>query len=214
MQFQKGHLYHFYNQGNNRRVIFFKRENYYYFLQKVQEYILPYCDLLAYCLMPNHFHFMVQVNEVELPVKSESSDDSKSSDDSDFEQIIKYRTLNNSIAILLRSYTRAINKQQNSRGSLFRPKTKAVCLTASEGAVPLFLNTRSGIEIRVEHLEKQYPQMCYNYIHQNPVQTGLVKKIKDWEFSSAPAYYDPDLNALVNKEVTYKDIALKMILLW
>jgi len=56
--------------------------------------------------------------------------------------------------------------------------------------------------------------MCYNYIHQNPVQSGLGKKSIDWEFSSAPAYYDPDLNALVNKEVTYKDMALKMNLLW
>jgi len=27
---------------------------------------LPYADVLAWCLMPNHFHIMVYVNEVEL----------------------------------------------------------------------------------------------------------------------------------------------------
>ena len=28
--------------------------------------------------------------------------------------------------------------------------------------------------------------MCFHYIHQNPVNAGLVKKATDWEFSSVP----------------------------
>jgi hypothetical protein len=27
--------------------------------------------------------------------------------------------------------------------------------------------------------EKQYPQMCFNYMHQNPVKAELVKNAKD-----------------------------------
>ena len=66
MQFEKDHIYHIYNQGNNRQKIFFDRENYLFFLQKMNDYLLPYCDIMAWCLMPNHFHWMVYVREAEL----------------------------------------------------------------------------------------------------------------------------------------------------
>ncbi len=72
MYFERGYLYHIYNQGNNRQKIFFKKENYIFFLRKMKKYLLPYVDVVAWCLMPNHFHLMVFVNELELPVESES----------------------------------------------------------------------------------------------------------------------------------------------
>jgi len=55
MIFEAGNLYHIYNQGNNRIPIFFSRENYLFFLKKIKQYVLPYADVLAWCLMPNHF---------------------------------------------------------------------------------------------------------------------------------------------------------------
>lgn len=68
MQFEAGDIYHIYNQGNNRQKIFFNQENYYFFLKKLGDYILPYADILAWCLMPNHFHLMVYVHSVSVPV--------------------------------------------------------------------------------------------------------------------------------------------------
>lgn len=68
MQFEKYHIYHIYNQGNNSQKIFFSRENYLFFLRKIKIYILPYTDIISWCLMPNHFHFMVLVNEVEIEI--------------------------------------------------------------------------------------------------------------------------------------------------
>lgn len=59
MKFTEGHLFHIYNKGNNRQEIFFRDENYLYFLRKVRKYIQPYCDILSYGLMPNHFHFLI-----------------------------------------------------------------------------------------------------------------------------------------------------------
>ena len=70
MLIEKGHIYHIYNQGNNRQKIFFNRENYFFFLGKMKEYIMPYADIMAWCLMPNHFHWMVLVNNVALFVGS------------------------------------------------------------------------------------------------------------------------------------------------
>ena len=63
MQFETGYLYHIYNQGNNRQKIFFDRENYLLFLKKIRSHVKPYCDVLAWALLPNHFHLMVKVNE-------------------------------------------------------------------------------------------------------------------------------------------------------
>lgn len=62
MQFEASNLYHIYNRGNNKQPIFFNRDNYLYFLTKVKKHIASNCDILAWCLMPNHFHFLVHAN--------------------------------------------------------------------------------------------------------------------------------------------------------
>ena len=64
MEFEQGHLYHVYNRGNNSQKVFFTIANYLFFLKKIKTNILPYADILAWCLMPNHFHLMIHVNEV------------------------------------------------------------------------------------------------------------------------------------------------------
>lgn len=199
MQFQEGHLYHIYNQGNNKRKIFFNERNYRFFLQKIKTHLLPYADVLAWCLMPNHFHLMVYVNAVTLSVdftSSEVLDPALASNGK-----IKMRTMNESIGILLRSYTRAINKQENTTGSLFRKETKAKCISCYEGITPNFFNTNFGASINFTIPEKQYPQICFEYIHKNPVNAGLVDKEINWLFSFASAYIKNQKDDLVNKEV-------------
>ncbi|MFB6341095.1 transposase [Saccharicrinis sp. FJH62] len=62
MDFESDQLYHVYNQGNNKQDIFFCKENYLFFLKKIETHISPYADIIAYCLMPNHFHLMIKVN--------------------------------------------------------------------------------------------------------------------------------------------------------
>jgi hypothetical protein len=45
---------------------------------------------------------------------------------------------------MLRSYSRAIQSQQNSTGSLFQAKTKAICLTQTEGVSPTWFQSEYG----------------------------------------------------------------------
>jgi len=187
MHFEPKYIYHIYNQGNNRQRIFFKRENYLFFLEKIRSHVLPYADILAYCLMPNHFHLMVYVNH-----KSDSFTSS--------EAITKGKTLNDSVGVMLRSYTRAINKQENRSGSLFKLHTKAECLTKAESVTPSFYNTSNGTMINIPNPEKEYPQVCFNYIHNNPVKAGLVNNSGDWEFSSYQDYYGSGEVTLINIE--------------
>ncbi len=102
MKFEPLQLYHFYTRGNNKQKIFFHRGNYLFFLKKIRRYILPYSDILNYCLMPNHFHFLIYTKEN-----------------------LNSKSFSNSIRILLSSYTRAIQIEQGVVGSLFQQNSKA-----------------------------------------------------------------------------------------
>ena len=108
MQFEKDHVYHIYNMGNNSTKIFFNEENYIFFLRKIRTEIKPISEILAYCLMPNHFHLMIQATEKSCETNR---------------QVIQI--LSRKIGTLLSSYSQAINKQEKTTGSLFRQKTKA-----------------------------------------------------------------------------------------
>ena len=115
------------------------------------------------------------------------------------DQAAEQRTINNSIGLMLRSYTNAINKQQKRSGSLFRRKTKAECVNCPNGITPSFITENGIIKINIQDPEKQYPQICFNYIHDNPVKAKLVKNITDWQFSSAKDYAGLREGKLVNK---------------
>lgn len=198
MNFEKGHIYHIYNQGNNRQKIFFERDNYLFFLKKIKIHITPYANILAWCLMPNHFHLMVLLNHDNLWVNTEGFAHSEAPGNNS----IKQRSINQSIGIMLRSYTNAINKQESRTGALFRKATKAECLTEINGITPSFYNTKLGTQIHLDKPEYQYPQICFNYIHQNPVKANLAKNETDWEFSSALDYAKLRNGTLINKDIT------------
>jgi putative transposase len=94
------------------------------------------------------------------------------------------RTLNESIGIMLRSYTRAINIQENRTGNLFREETKSICINEIKGISSNWYNSFGVTFMNVEIPEYQYLQVCFNYIHNNPVKARLVENPQDWEFSS------------------------------
>ncbi len=180
MNFETGHIYHIYNQGNNLQKIFFKRENYFFFLKKIETHILPHADMLAWCLMPNHFHLMVYF-------RGNCRGDSKAAALKVTPTVAragKPRSFNDSIGIILRSYTRVINNQEKRTGILFREETKAECLTKQNEEPPLWYNSEGVTTLWRNIPEKEYTQTCFNYIHQNPVNANLVNQVQDWEFSS------------------------------
>lgn len=106
-------FYHIYNRGNNRHKIFFQEKNYLYFLDKIRKHLLPHIHILAWCLMPNHFHLLVY-SKADIVEKS----------------------FYNDLRIMLSSYTRAINKQENRIGSLFQQNTKIKLLEHSDATTP------------------------------------------------------------------------------
>lgn len=200
MTFETGDLYHIYNQGNDRVRIFFTRANYIFFLDKIKNHIQPYADVLAWCLMPNHFHLMVYVHTLEIS-SCKVLVDSLKSNPADLNDLLTHKTtINKSIGILESSYTRAINIQEDRSGSLFRIHTHAECLTKIDLHTPPFFNTSDATLINQHFAEKEYPQVCFNYIHNNPVKSGLVKHPEDWEFSSYRDYCGLRNGQLINRK--------------
>ena len=104
-------IYHIYNQGNNQETLFLKNENYLQFLVLFRKFVSPYCKVLAYCLMPNHFHFLIHAtNESEKAIRIGNID---------------LCELSNGFRLLQSSYTTYFNKQYERSGSLFRQKAKS-----------------------------------------------------------------------------------------
>jgi putative transposase len=124
-EYIKGGFYHVYNRGVDKKKIFRNKQDYIVFIRYLKEYLLPskhpdliklhescprrkpvncYQDitLLAYCLMPNHFHlFLKQKSEKGLQ---------------DF-----MRALNT-------SYVLYFNHKYNRIGPLFQGRYKAVLI--------------------------------------------------------------------------------------
>jgi putative transposase len=58
-----GGFFHIYNRGNNRETLFHEERNYECFLRLYAYHILPIADTYAYCLLKNHFHFLVRIKD-------------------------------------------------------------------------------------------------------------------------------------------------------
>ncbi|MBC8193113.1 MAG: transposase [Candidatus Marinimicrobia bacterium] len=55
-----GCLIHVYNRGNNKMIIYKSNADYKWFLNKAEYLrINDHFDVIAFCLMPNHFHFLL-----------------------------------------------------------------------------------------------------------------------------------------------------------
>jgi putative transposase len=161
MHLTPGEAYHIFNRGNNSRPIFFNERNYFFFLEKIKTQLAPVCEILCWCLMPNHFHLIIYATE--KTCSERPSFGGKPMQEFPFQ-----------IGILLSSYSQAINKQNKTTGSLFQQKTKANCLT--------------GISGHKYSPSDNYLLSCTHYIHQNPLKAGLVRKIEDWPYCSFRNY--------------------------
>ena len=160
--------------------------------------------------MPNHFHWLFHVRKIaiEVPVRSDGVTQSHPVTTTQSHPVImtpvtKTRTLNNSIGLLLRSYTRAINKQENRSGALFREETKA-----KDGWEDPDMTLSHSDYGKVWKDWEIYGITCYNYIHNNPVKAKLVNAPEEWDFASAKDFAGLRNGSLCNKEMAKELLCL------
>ncbi len=176
MNFTPDNLYHVYNQGNDKQIIFSHDEDYLIFLRMLRKYISPHAEIIAYCLMPNHFHLLSYADERVAGTIKQGG--------------LLIDSLTNGFRRLLSGYARIYNQRYNKTGSLFRQKTKTKCLS----------DALTGTSLNLQ----DYYFNCFHYIHQNPLRAGLVEKLEDWEFSSFKDYAELRNGTLCNKNLAKK----------
>jgi len=61
MQTELGHYYHCFNRGNNRQTLFYEKADYLYLIALLKRNSGRFnITVLAYCLMPNHYHLLLR----------------------------------------------------------------------------------------------------------------------------------------------------------
>jgi REP element-mobilizing transposase RayT len=117
--FRTGATYHLYNRGHNRQTVFRCGSDYLTFLQAMRTYldVVPAdaaqasgATLLAYCLMPNHFHLVVQPEDETLSARMQR---------------------------LLISFTKTLNAKYERVGALFQGQFHAVRVEADGQLIQL-----------------------------------------------------------------------------
>lgn len=162
--FAPDQIYHVYNRGVNGMDIFARPENYRYLLRKVKRLLaeLPIA-LLAYCLMPNHYHFVLR-QESEVPIST-------------FMQR------------LFQSYTQAFNKQQGRRGPLCEGRFRHVHVDRDEYLVYLCRYVHlNPVEAGLVAQPSDWPYS--NYLEWIEARAGtLVDRAFVRQYFSTPADY-------------------------
>lgn len=186
--FSNDYLYHVFNRGVERRVVFNDKREFNRALDLIKFYRftnLPIrfsqlqllekekrhkilsslnknkclIEIIAFCLMPNHFHFLLRQKE-----------------DNGISKFLSHFT---------NSYTKYFNIKNNQRvGPLFQGPFKAVNVESDEQLI---------------HLSR--------YIHLNPVSSSLVKteNLVSYTWSSLPDYL-----SLTNRNFVEKNTVLEM----
>lgn len=168
-----GAYYHVYNRAVGDDKLFYTEANYIYFLKKYQEYMLPIVDTFVYCLMPNHFHFLIQVksdSEINLLMQNSKIQNKKTSSANEF--------ISKTFSNFFNGYTQAVNIQQGRRGTLFTRPFKRKQIDSKDYLINVAL-----------------------YIHRNPLNHGYTANINQWKYSSYHSIVSEETSFISSNEV-------------
>jgi len=175
--FTKGHIYHLYNRGDNKEIVFRDEQDYRAFLFRlglvfgIEKKDLNRCDITkspksririsslkpnsfklhAFCLMPNHIHLLIE----------------QSGDESISKLLLKVST----------SFSKYINLKYKRIGHIFQDRFKSVRI-----------DTNSQL------------MLISSYIHMNPVKDSLVNKPEEYGWSSYNDFIIDRKNLITHKE--------------
>lgn len=169
-----GEYYHVLSRAVGDEKLFRSDENRLFFLRRYAKYIEPIAGTFAYCLLPNHFHFLIRIKPYEELSEYYSGLNKKEVFHPENAPDFIMQCFSN----FLNSYTKSFNKMYNRKGGLF-------------------IDYLRRVEVKNE---KQFRATLF-YIHKNPVHHQYVAKMEDWYWSSYRAMLDSKHTMLLRKEV-------------
>ncbi len=173
-----GGFYHVYNRANGDEVLFRNSGNYKYFLESYYSYINPIAQTISYCLMPNHFHFLIQIRSDQHLMENLDKEWILRKSNSVYDYDRKLSKLpSQQFSNLFNSYALSFNKQHKRKGSLFIRNYKRIKVNTDTYLRDLIL-----------------------YIHLNPVKANYAQSPGDWEFSSYASIINNN-GSYVNKDM-------------
>ena len=155
-----GVYYHIFNRGNNREVVFREERNYFYFLTLYAKYIGPVADTLAYCLMSNHFHFLLRLLTEEEQKQWAITNEALEDTDPELNDW-QPKSPSRQFSHFFNAYAKAFNKMYGRTGSLFEHPFGRIPVTSDS-----------------------YLRNLVVYIHQNPRKHAFADDFRTWPFSS------------------------------
>lgn len=185
-EFEGDCFYHVYNRANGDEKMFRSDENYDFFLKQYVKYTHPFVETYCYCLMPNHFHFLIKIkNEQTLNALLKLDQDQ---DLPGFKNLaglglnlnskMQSKYISKQFSNFFNSYTKAFNKMYHRKGSLFMKPFK-----------------RKKVE------NEAYLKKLVHYIHYNPVESGLVNLTGDWKHSSYKTIISSKQSPIIRNQV-------------
>lgn len=150
-------IYHIVGRAVGTEKLFLNDDNYHFFLKRYKKYIAPVADTFAWSLLPNHFHFLIQVKPYPQLQEFYKTIKPHKAPAAGWQPGLIMQQFSN----MLNSYAKAFNKKNNRKGALFMDYLR-----------------------RVEVLsDAQYSTTVF-YIHKNAVHHGYCKTISGWPWSS------------------------------
>ncbi|MEA2095508.1 MAG: hypothetical protein U9P73_02285, partial [Candidatus Cloacimonadota bacterium] len=187
MNFECGKVFHIYTRANSNKDLLFKEKgNYIFFLKKYNKYLTPIFQTFCYCLLPNHYHFLIKVKESEKIFEYQTK--------SHYKYLKNELKINNfiqqQISNLHNSYAKAFNRKYNRRGSLFQRNPRSKNITT-----------------------ENYLIRASRYIHRNPIKHNLVSNLLDWKYSSYPKYMGVINSSFIDEDFIFSYFSSKQDLM-
>jgi putative transposase len=158
--------YHVYNRVTSGALLFVDYAERQFFMKQWQRLLGPYVDTYAYCLMSNHFHFIIKVKEADALYWEHLKKEKTVAARAFLEGKIDLNAfLEDQFKRFFSSYANKYNYKYKRHGSLFQKRFKRVELTT---------------------LAQILNKICY--VHHNPIHHNAAAFYDAWEYSSYKAY--------------------------
>ena len=154
--FKHGCYYHLFNRSVSGINLFSNSGNYAFFLQKFSQYLSGIVQVYAWCLLPNHFHFLISVKEKDLCDFTAKEQEKLECGLMDINDIVIRRCKN-----FFLSYSHSYKRQQQINTNIFAQHFK-----------------RSEIDKDV------YFSKVIQYIHLNPLHHKVALGWENYQWSS------------------------------